>query len=155
MTSPINIGIPRRLRAVSPARRGIGNPPAFFAPAPRPHAPAGGGSRRWLRPQRLAAACHSRAQQGPARRSTAGHAAQDGVGWKFQGFPRAKASGRSVWESGGKAGQGCTRHVAASPASGSASRRRTFFPVVHLTFLWYSAHMYSIISGNDLSSSPS
>ena len=30
--------------------------------------------------QRLAAACHSRAQQGPARRSTAGHAAQDGEG---------------------------------------------------------------------------
>jgi hypothetical protein len=50
----------------------------------------------------LAAVAGSRVQQGPAQRSTAGQAAQDGGGWKSQGFPRAKASGRSVWESGGE-----------------------------------------------------
>ena len=44
----------------------------------------------------------SRRQQGPARRSTAGQAAQEGGGGQSQGFPRAKASGRSVWESGGE-----------------------------------------------------
>jgi hypothetical protein len=35
--------------------------------------------------QRLAATCHSRTQQGPARLSTAGHAAQDGVGRSLRG----------------------------------------------------------------------
>jgi hypothetical protein len=57
-----------------------GNPKAFFALAPQPHAPAGGCARRCLRPQRLAAACHSRVQQGLARRSTAAQTAQDGGG---------------------------------------------------------------------------
>jgi hypothetical protein len=52
----------------------------LFAPVPQTHAPTGGCARRYLRPQRLEAACHSRVQQGLARRSTAGQAAQDGGG---------------------------------------------------------------------------
>jgi hypothetical protein len=45
-------------------------------------------------PQRLAATCHNRAQQGPARRSTAGHGIQDGIGCSL----RASLA-RTPWDS--------------------------------------------------------
>ena len=60
-------------------------------------------------------------QQGPARRSTAGQAAQDGGGWKSQGFPRAQGLGTVGL---GKRGEDdCKRHFTGAQACDKPLRR--------------------------------